>query len=206
MAEEYGKCSDEELIARIRAGERDIADYLCGKYKDAVRARSQSMFLQGGDRDDLIQEGMIGLYKAIRDFDENKDASFSTFAGLCITRQMQTAIEGANRKKHTPLNTAVSIFSEGREDSENPMEALEFVEDKREINPEEVLIDRENVENLEGIIDEELSVFEREVLILHMGGFKLTEIAKRLSKDDKSIDNALQRIKNKIRRKLVVDN
>ena len=157
------------------------------------------MFILGADKDDLIQEGMIGLFKAVRDYDSGRDASFYTFAELCISRQMYTALQASGRKKHSPLNTYVSIYQDNDEEGTGLIEALE---NKKERNPEEILIDQENVATIEKIIENELSSFEKQVLELSMTGMGYIEIAKLLGKDGKSTDNALCRVKTKIRKAL----
>lgn len=199
MSGSYEQYTDEELILRLREGEERITDYIMEKYKNLVRSKAKSMYILGADREDLIQEGMIGLFKAVRDYDTGRDASFSTFADLCVSRQMYTAVQAAGRKKHAPLNTYISLYAnfsekEGGED----FEIINSVISREEKSPEELLIDRENLELLEKAIDRELSGFEKQVLDLYLTGMKYTQIAKVLGKDEKSTDNALQRIRNKI--------
>lgn len=195
----YEQYTDEELILRLREGEEQITDYIMEKYKNLVKSKAKSMYILGADREDLIQEGMIGLFKAVRDYDTGRDASFSTFADLCVSRQMYTAVQAAGRKKHAPLNTYISLYAnlsekEGGED----FEMINAVISREEKSPEELLIDRESLELLEKAIDRELSGFEKQVLDLYLTGMKYTQIAKVLGKDEKSTDNALQRIRNKI--------
>lgn len=207
MEKDYENCSDEELIVRLRDGEDYITDYIMDKYKNLVRSKAKSMYILGADSEDLIQEGMIGLFKAVRDYDIGRDASFFTFADLCIARQMYTAVEASRRKKHTPLNSYISIYTKNRQDGAMDAEgdetelvnALASVHDR---NPEELLIDKENLEGIEKVIDKELSSFEKQVLDLYVTGMSYSQIAKVLRKDDKSTDNALQRIKNKLRKAL----
>ncbi len=195
----YNDFTDEELIIRARDGEEEIIEYLMDKYKNLVRSKAATMFILGADKDDLIQEGMIGLFKAVRDYDSGRDASFYTFAELCISRQMYTALQASGRKKHSPLNTYVSIYQDSDEEGAGLIDALE---NKKERNPEEILIDQENVEAIEKIIENELSSFERQVLELSMTGMGYIEIAKLLGRDAKSTDNALSRVKTKIRKAL----
>lgn len=195
----YKDFTDEELLIRARDGEEEITEYLMDKYKNLVRSKAATMFILGADKDDLIQEGMIGLFKAVRDYDSGRDASFYTFAELCISRQMYTAIQASGRKKHSPLNTYVSIYQENDEDGAGLIDALE---NKKERNPEDILIDQENVEAIESIIENDLSSFEKQVLELSMTGMGYVEIAKLLGKDGKSTDNALSRVKIKIRKGL----
>lgn len=199
---EYGQISDEELIDRLRSGEERIMDYICDKYKNLVRSKAKSMFILGGDSEDLIQEGMIGLFKAVRDYDSGRDASFYTFADLCISRQMYTAVQASKRQKHIPLNTYISFYGNSvSEDREEPS-LLEALANPMELNPEEMFLDKERVTYLEQIIEDELSPFEKQVLDLYMTGMSYTQIAKVLGRDDKSTDNALQRLKSKIRKML----
>ena len=204
MEKEYGNCSDEELILRLRDGEEAITDYIMDKYKNMVRSKAKSMYILGADREDLIQEGMIGLFKAVRDYDTGRDASFFTFADLCVSRQMYTAIQAAGRQKLMPLNTYVSLYADGADGEDGLREAerglLESAASRLEQNPEELLIDRENVKRLEEVMEKELSSFEKQVLDLYLTGMKYSQIARVLGKDDKSTDNALQRIKAKLKR------
>ena len=190
----YEGVADEELIVMLRDGDETVMDYLLEKYKKLVKVNAKSMYLLGGDRDDLIQEGMIGLYKAIREYDNERDANFSTFASLVITRQLYAVIRTSTRKKHSPLNDAISL-SDGDEISVDQM-PISLINDA--FNPESLYIDKENEEFIEDTIENVLSPFEREVLDLHLTGMKYTEIARVLGKDEKSTDNALQRIRNKL--------
>ncbi|RHV48374.1 RNA polymerase sporulation sigma factor SigH [Lachnospiraceae bacterium OM04-12BH] len=204
MGNNYETSKDEELILRIRDGEEKITDYIMEKYKNLVRSKAGSMYILGADREDLIQEGMIGLFKAIRDYDIGRDASFATFADLCVARQMYTAVQAAGRKKHAPLNSYVSLYAgNGSDKTEEEKKLLDSLVSRDEQNPEELLIDRENVERIEKAIESELSSFERQVLDLYLTGMKYTEIARVLGKDDKSTDNALQRCRSKIRKALL---
>lgn len=198
----YEGITDEELIDRLKCGETQITDYIMEKYKNLVRKKAKSMYILGADNDDLIQEGMIGLFKAIRDYDAGRDASFYTFADLCISRQIYKAVQASNREKHMPLNTYISLYTsmaeEGGEGSRT--ELLNVLQSEVENNPEQLMIDRENVADIEAIIDKELSSFEKQVIDLYLTGMSYSQIAKVLSRDEKSTDNALQRIKAKIRK------
>lgn len=205
MKQKYEGLGDEELIMLLRDGDREVMDYLMDKYKNLVRKCAKSMYILGGDNEDLIQEGMIGLFKAIRDYDFGRDAGFYTFAQLCISRQMYTAVQASGRKKHMPLNTYISIYAGATENSKQEHEGdsmpLESVlVSGNTTNPEEVLIDQENVEYIEQVISSQLSSFEKQVLDLYLTGMGYVEISKVLGKDEKSTDNALQRLKSKIRR------
>jgi len=201
--EQYNSLSDEELMQRLRDGEQDIMDFLMNKYKNLVRKKAQSLFILGADADDLIQEGMIGLFKAVRDYDSGRDASFYTFADLCIVRQMYTAVQASRRKKHMPLNTYISLhgvnFADGMEET-SQTEFINLLNDMTQKNPEEMLIDKENTISLEQKIDATLSSFERQVLELYLTGMNYQQIARVLGREEKSTDNALQRIKNKIKK------
>ena len=190
----YETRSDEELIRALRAGDSEVTDYLMEKYKNLVRSKANALFLIGGDADDLIQEGMIGLFKAIRDFDEEKEAGFRHFAELCVTRQLYTAIEANNRKKNAPLNTYVSI--DGEADGE-PLE--EILHSLQEASPEELIIRAEDIEDMRRAAEENLSAMEKRVLSLYLTGMNYTQIAEYLNKQPKSIDNAIQRIKKKLK-------
>lgn len=197
----YGQYSDEELIVRLRDGEADIMDFILNKYKNLVRSKAKSMYILGADREDLIQEGMVGLFKAVRDYDSGRDASFYTFAELCISRQMYTAVQASGRQKHMPLNTYISLYANTAEQGEEAeTELLNTLSDVSDRSPEELLIDKENLELLEKMIDKELSGFEKQVLDLYVTGMSYSQIAKVLGRDDKSTDNALQRIKHKLRK------
>ncbi len=196
---DYSVMTDEKLIELSRDGKDEVIDYLLDKYKGLVRRKARTMFLVGGDTDDLIQEGMIGLYKAVRDYDIRKEASFLTFANLCIDRQIYSAINASNRKKHSPLNSYISFpllnFS-------NDNVTNELYMDKQNVNhrnPEDLYIDRENVLHIEHMLEKELSAFEYEVLKMYIDGADYIEIAERMDKKPKSIDNAIQRIKKKVK-------
>ena len=200
---EYARYSDEELIVRLRDGEDSITEYLMNKYKNLVRSKAKSMYILGADSEDLIQEGMIGLFKALRDYDSGRDASFLTFADLCVSRQMYTAVQASRRQKHIPLNTYISLYGVASMDRDGEQKNLENVLTTHAgQSPEEVLIDRENMVQLEKAIEQELSGFEKQVLDLYLTGMGYQQIAKVLGKDDKSTDNALQRIKTKLKKRL----
>ena len=201
--EKYVGISDEELILRYRDGEEESIDYLINKYKNLVRKKAGSMFLIGGDHDDLIQEGMLGMFKAVRDYDVGRDVNFFTFADLCVSRQIYTAVQASNRKKHLPLNTYISIYGQVSREEEGEGESPIFLNrilGTQEENPEEMVLAQERLEDIEAAIEQELSSFERKVFELHLTGMTYTEIAKVLGRDEKSTDNALQRIKVKIRK------
>lgn len=190
--------ADEEIVERIHEGDEKALDYLMNKYKNLVRAKARTYFLVGADREDIIQEGMIGLYKAVRDYRSDKTTSFNTFADLCVNRQMITAIKAATRQKHMPLNSYVSlnkpIFNE---DNDNTV-LLDMMMETKNINPEDVLIGQENLAFIEEHLEKSLSNLECEVLSLYLEGKSYEEIANHVGKTVKSIDNALQRVKKKL--------
>lgn len=202
MYNDYEFLSDEELILKLRDGDNRVTEYIIDKYKELVRKKTKAMYILGADREDLLQEGMIGLFKAVRDYDAGRDASFYTFAELCVTRQIYTAVQAAGRKKHSFLNSYVSLYGtqEGNEE-ESPRLIRELVASDTK-NPEELVIDKENLDNLEKMIEQELSGFEKQVLELYLTGMTYTEIARVLGKTAKATDNALQRIKTKIKKAL----
>ena len=196
----YETLTDEQLIAKLRSGEKEIIDYLMEKYKNLVRKEANAMFLLGGENDDLIQEGMIGLFKAIRDYDSGRDASFFTFADLCISRQMYNAVQASQRQKHIPLNTYISLYAQVDKDSEEGQELGEMISSPTEPSLEEMVIGKETAKALEDQIAQELSEFENQVLDLHLTGMTYVQIAKVLGRDEKSTDNALQRVKTKVKK------
>ncbi|MGN1158208.1 MAG: sigma-70 family RNA polymerase sigma factor [Agathobacter sp.] len=191
----YTTYTDEELIRMLRGGQTDITDYLMEKYKPLVRKKTNAMYLIGGETEDLIQEGMIGLFKAMRDYKEDKETSFFSFADLCISRQLYSALEASNRKKHMPLNTYVSFSTEEGDDGVN----LEQMVTEQTISPEQMLIEQEGKEEFFHRLQENLSAMEKTVLYLYLEGNSYTKIAEILSKPPKSIDNTLQRIRGKIK-------
>ena len=196
----YDTMTDEQLICMLRNGENAITDYLMDKYKYLVRKKAKAMYLFGGENDDLIQEGMIGLFKAVRDYDMSHDASFHSFAELCITRQMYSAIKLSQRQKHIPLNSYVSLYEEKTDnlDEEKQSPLIEMLRVGRDNSPEELFLDKEYTAMIEQELKSRLSDFENRVLYLHLLGEDYQSIARLLDKSPKSIDNALQRIKNKM--------
>lgn len=194
----YAHLPDDELIRRIRLGEREITDYLMDKYKYLVRKKAKAMYLIGGDNDDLIQEGMIGLFKAIRDYDPQKENAFFAFADLCISRQLYTAVSASQRKKHSPLNSYVSLYAEEYSEQERGIPLLEILESISDKNPEDLVIDRENVADLKKKLYHNLSGLEKEVLKFYLEGMSYIRIGEILGKSPKSVDNALQRVKHKL--------
>lgn len=186
--EKEEKLTDEELIEKLNMGEKACMDVLIERYKRQVRNQARTLYLMGGDSDDLIQEGMLGLFKAIRDYRPDKDFSFQGFARLCISRQLYSAIQASNRQKHVPLNSYIELSPALGEGPDGP----------REPSPEELVIDQENIRSLYIRIETVLSPFEQQVLNTYLGGQNYTEIAETLHKRPKSIDNALQRIRRKL--------
>ena len=195
---------DEELIFLSREGDSGAVDCLLERYKELVRGKARSMYILGGESDDLIQEGMIGLFTAIRDYDPGRDASFKTFAQLCVTRKLYSAVQSSERQKNIPLNTAVSIYSKVRAggdagESDAP-ELAEQLSDSGSADPEKLVIDREDLKDLLNRIETALSPFEKEVLDLYLTGMGYVEIAHVLGRGEKSTDNALQRIRSKLKK------
>lgn len=196
--------SDKELIELSRSGDGYATEFLLEKYRNFVRARSRTYFLIGADREDIIQEGMIGLYKAIRDYKPDAQASFKSFAELCITRQIITAIKTATRQKHIPLNSYISL-SKPIYDDENERILLDVVNERKKIDPEEIMINKERFKLLEKKLSQILSKLEWKVLTNYLDGKSYSEIAANVNKSEKSIDNALQRIKKKIEKNIIND-
>ncbi|MFK2826826.1 RNA polymerase sporulation sigma factor SigH [Bacillus sp. B190/17] len=192
---------DEQLIELVHKGNSDALDYLIHKYKNFVRAKARSYFLIGADREDIVQEGMIGLYKAIRDYKEDKLTTFKAFAELCITRQIITAIKTATRQKHIPLNSYISL-DKPIYDEESDRTLMDVITGAKIMNPEELIINREQFSSIEDKMNELLSDLERKVLALYLDGQSYQEISEELNRHVKSIDNALQRVKRKLERYL----
>jgi len=193
----YTPVADEELIRDAKAGDDKALEILINKYKKFVRAKARTYFLIGADREDIIQEGMIGLYKAIRDFRGDKLSSFRAFAELCITRQIITAIKTATRQKHIPLNSYISL-NKPIFDEESDRTLMDIINEERISDPEELMINREEFAGIEHKMGEILSDLEWEVLSKYLQGRSYQEIAQELNRHVKSIDNALQRVKRKL--------
>ena len=186
----FKELTDEELVEKIREGETICMDALIERYKRQVRNQARALYLIGGDSDDLIQEGMLGLFKAIRDYRPEKEVSFEAFARMCISRQLYSAVQAAGRQKHVPLNTYVELS-----------EQLDTQDDRPQgKSPEELLIDRENMERLQAEIWELLSPMEKKILRAYLEGESYTAIASGLGRSPKSVDNALQRIRRKLKK------
>ena len=190
--------TDEELIAAYRSGDLKCVEVLIQRYKIFVRKKIKSTYFIGADREDLIQEGMIGLFKAICDYDSSKEASFKSFATLCITRQLSTAFKTATRQKHMPLNTSISLNVPIKGEEEGQITLMDTLKEEVSSNPEELMIHQEDFKSLKKHMKETLSDLEWEVLLSHTQGKNYHEIAEEMGKSAKSIDNALQRIKRKL--------
>ena len=188
--------TDEDLILSLRQGESEVMDYLLEKYKPMVRGRCNALYLMGGETEDLIQEGMIGLFKAIRDYNPDRGSSFSTFAQLCVNRQLYHALEISNRKKNQPLNGYIS-FSE--ENGENGTTLGDSIPTEEGQDPEHLILEQEKIREFYAQMQKKLSTMEQRVLTLYLEGDNYIRIAERMNKSPKSIDNALQRIRSKVR-------
>ena len=194
----YDRMTDEQLLCDYKNGNQEIMDYLMVKYKSMVRKKARAMYLLGGENEDLIQEGMIGLVKAVRDFDVTQKTSFSSFAELCVSRQMYSAIEASNRKKHLPLNSYVSLYEDSEEVGEGrSLPLIDTIESSKENDPEVLYFGKEYTEAFAEQLKELLSPLENHVLYLHLMGTDYRTIAELLGKSPKSVDNAPQRIKTK---------
>ena len=194
---------DEEVVMQAKAGNNRAQEYLISRYENFVKAKAKSYFLIGADKEDIYQEGMIGLYKAIRDFNPEKSTSFKAFAEICVTRQIITAIKTATRQKHIPLNTYVSLNKPIYEE-ESERTLLDLLSGLKISDPEELMISKEQMHFIEEKISEVLSGLERKVLTSYLDGKSYQEIACDLERHSKSIDNALQRVKRKLEKCLKV--
>ena len=194
---DFDSMTDEQVVILAQETDGPALEYLLNKYKNFVRTKARSYFLIGADHEDIVQEGMIGLYKAIRDYKAERLSSFRAFAELCVTRQIITAIKTATRQKHIPLNSYISLNKPiYEEDSDRTL--LDVITEEGMSNPEEMIIDREDLSLIEGKIGQMLSDLEKDVLVRYMEGMSYVEIANEMNRHVKSIDNALQRIKRKL--------
>jgi RNA polymerase sporulation-specific sigma factor len=193
--------SDEQLVELVHKGNSEALDFVIHKYRNFVRAKARSYFLIGADKEDIVQEGMIGLYKAVRDYKGDKLSTFRAFAELCITRQIITAIKTATRQKHIPLNSYVSL-DKPIYDEESDRTLMDVLTGTKASDPQELIINREQFSSIEGKVNELLSDLERQVLALYLDGRSYQEISEQLNRHVKSIDNALQRVKRKLERYL----
>lgn len=203
VIQQFEKLSDEQLIEQVHLGNSEALDYLITKYRLYVKAKARSYFLVGADKEDIIQEGMIGLYKAIRDFRGDKLSSFRAFAELCITRQIITAIKTATRQKHIPLNSSISL-DKPIYDEESERTLMDVIVSPLSDNPENLMIHQEEHLMLESKMNEVLSELEQKVLMRYLEGRSYYEISEELNRHVKSIDNALQRVKRKLERHLEI--
>ena len=203
MHQDFDSMTDEDIALLAQQGDADASEYLLNKYKNFVRSKARSYFLVGADHEDIVQEGMIGLFKAFRDFRPDKLASFHAFAEICVTRQIITAIKTATRQKHIPLNSYVSIYASASDNpEENGLSIVDTIEAGKESNPELMILGEEYTNAFEEELKEKLSKLERKVLYLHLQGMEYLNIAEFMDKSPKTIDNALQRIKAKARQLL----
>lgn len=198
---DFNMLTDETIVEYARDGNAEAAEYLIHKYKNFVRSKARSYFLVGADREDIIQEGMIGLYKAIRDFRRDKQVYFRSFAELCVTRQIITAIKTATRQKHIPLNSYVSL-NKPIYDEESDRTLMDVLSGNHVADPEEMFISHEEMQDMESEMTGALSDLEMKVLVSYLDGRSYQEIADDLDRHIKSIDNALQRIKRKVEKYL----
>ena len=197
MDKRFADMADEQVVALAQGSDSVAVEYLLYKYKNFVRSKAKSYFLIGADHEDIVQEGMIGLFKSIRDYQPEKLASFRAFAELCITRQIITAIKTATRQKHVPLNSYVSL-NKPIYDEESDRTLMDVIVERRAQNPEELIIGREDIDAIRGRVDQVLSGLEQDVLNAYLDGKSYQEIADKLGRHVKSIDNALQRVKRKL--------
>ena len=193
---DMNKLTEDEILRLAKQEETAAVEFMLNKYKNFVNAKARTYFLIGAEKSDIIQEGMIGLYKAIKDYDPESGASFRSFADLCITRQIITAIKTATRQKHMPLNSYISLNKETDDENSSPM--IDSIAEYQKLDPEEIMINKERLSFIESKLRDSLSTFETIVLKGYISGKNYSEIAKEVKKSEKSIDNALQRIKKKI--------
>jgi RNA polymerase sporulation-specific sigma factor len=199
LIKDYSEMRDENIIKYIQSGDSNALDFLINKYKNFVEYRVSSYYIIGADKEDLIQEGMIGLFKAIRDFNNDRNTSFKTFADMCIKRQVITAIKSATRQKHIPLNSYISLDGPVSSNDDD-RSLLELLSGKNSLNPEELLITNEKAKIIENILTELLTDLEKNVLILYLEGQTYKEISEKFNRSVKAIDNALTRVKRKLER------
>ena len=197
MTDKYNKYTDEDMIKLIRDGDQEATEYLVKKYYPLVIKSTRTLYLIGADEDDLTQEGLIGLFKAIQSYEPDNSASFLTFAQLCIKRQIYSAIKASNREKHSPLNSYISFYSTV---NQTDIELIENLEAGKETNPEHIILSQENTSSINDMLSSHLSKMEQTVLPLYLDGMSFKSIAEKLGKPEKSIDNAVSRIREKARR------
>lgn len=197
LEEKYRDVDETILVKKARNGNSSAQEYLIRKYMGIVKSKARNYFIIGGSKEDIIQEGMIGIFKAIRYYDETKNDSFSPFVDLCVRRQIITAIKRASRKKHKPLNSYISL-NKPMYDKNFSRTLIDTVKEKTVFNPENLIISNENIGMIEEKIDNVLSKFELKVLSMYLDGYSYKSISKALNKKEKSVDNALQRVKKKL--------
>ena len=208
MNNNYNNMSDEELLEAIKKDDKDALDFLICKYKDLVNSKVNKYFIIGAEKEDIIQEGLIGLYKAIKDYKPDKQNSFKSFANLCIERQLITAIKSSNRRKHMPLNSYLSLNMTAyeNEDGNNETQVMDVLETNIIEDPLDTITKKEYMSNVESVIDNSLSDFEKKVLNRYIQGESYVKIAEKLDAPVKSVDNAIQRIRKKTAKSLNADN
>lgn len=204
LNENYNNMSDEDLINIIKSGDKNALDYLIEKYKELVNMKVGKYFMVGSEREDIIQEGLIGLYKAVKSYSADKQNSFKTFANMCIERQLITAIKSSNRQKHMPLNTYLSLNTKAYEDDDES-NILDIFDSHQVEDPLETITKQEYYKTVEKAIDESLSDFEKQVLKRYMNGESYNQIAEKLDTPVKSVDNAIQRIRKKATKNMDVE-
>ena len=198
--DKYGNLKDEEIVSQIKSGDKDALSYLLEKYKNLVNIKVSKYFMIGAEKEDILQEGMIGLFKAIQSFNEEKQNSFKSFANICIERQLITAIKSSNRQKHMPLNTYLSLNTAAYDNNEDDsVELIDTFNSKTAEDPLETIMKKEYYSEVEEAINKNLSKFEKKVLDRYLKGESYVTIAKRLDSPVKSVDNAIQRIRTKAR-------
>ena len=205
FASKYDELTDEELISKIKQGDKSAQNALFEKYKDIVNMKANKFYIIGAEREDMVQEGLIGLYKAVKSFDDTKQNSFKTFANLCIERQLITAIKSSNRQKHIPLNSSFSLNIAAYDEGDNT-EVLEVLDTKTAEDPLDTITKKEYFQYVESKIDESLSSFEKQVLNRYIQGESYNDIAEKLDTPIKSVDNAIQRIRKKAGKFLETEN
>ena len=197
---DYKEYSDELLVRMARDGDEKAEDFLLKKYKDFVRSKARAYFLVGGDSDDLIQEGMIGLFNAIGHYDESMASSFMTYAAICINNKLISAVSADGRQKNAPLNGYVSIYSSITDETGEEASLSDVLPDTENINPEAIILNEEQEKLTINRLLGKLSALEKEILSYYMEGMSYSEIAKLIGKTEKSVDNAIQRIRLKMRK------
>lgn len=205
-AENYSNVKDEDLIRKIKSGDNDALDYILKKYQEVVNMKVSRYFIIGAEKEDIIQEGLIGLYKAIKSFDPEKQNSFKSFANLCIERQLITAIKSSNRQKHMPLNSYLSLNMSAYDNEDDDTSIYDIFDANIIEDPLDTITKKEYYKSVEDIIDKSLSIFEKNVLNELVNGSSYTAIAQKLDSPVKSVDNAIQRIRKKTMKNLNLEN